>query len=50
MYQTYLDAEEMIDESDLVEADKDREKFKHLEARKSAFGPQFRYYPPWKSR
>ena len=47
VYQTFLDAHEIIDESQLVEDDKEKEKAKLLEARRTAFGKMFKYYPPW---
>ena len=47
VFQTYLDAIDIIDKSDLREDDKDVEKSKVLEARKQAFGTNFRFFPPW---
>ena len=49
VYQTYLDANEIIDESNFEEDVKKMEKEKILEARKSAFGEDFKYYPPWRN-
>ena len=49
-FQSYLDAIEIIETSDLSEDLKDAEKSKVLEARKQAFGSEFAYYPPWKLR
>ena len=49
-YQTYLDASEIIDKSDISEDDKFIEKEKLLNARKSAFiqdKQNFKYFPPW---
>ena len=46
-FQSYLDAKQLIDESDLSEEDKEQEKQNLLEARKNAFGTNYRYYPPW---
>ena len=50
VYQTYLDANEIIDKSDLSEDDKFIEKKKLLNARKSALGQNkhnFKNFPPW---
>ena len=50
VYQTYLDANEIIDKSDISEDAKLIEKEKLLNARKSAFGQNklnFKYFPPW---
>ena len=47
-YQVYLDALEVINESDIVEAEKENERVMILEARKKAFGDDFEFYPPWK--
>ena len=46
-YQTYLDAMEIIEKSELSEEEKETEKAKVLEERKFAFGSLFKYYPPW---
>ena len=46
-YQTYLDALDIVEESDLSEDTKHVEKAKVLEARKEAFGSRFKFYPPW---
>ena len=50
-YQTYLDASEIIDKSDISEDDKLIEKEKLSNARKSVFCVQdkqnFKYFPPW---
>ena len=48
-YQTYLDAIDVIDESDLQEEVKVVEKRKVLEARKLALGDNFSWFPPWDS-
>ena len=48
IFQSYLDANEIVDKSNLEEEAKAREKEKILEARKHAFGNHFRNYPPWK--
>ena len=50
MYQSYLDAKEVIDESDLNPDDKEKEMLRLLEARKSAFGTNFKHFPPWSDR
>ena len=47
-FQTYLDLNKDIENSDLKDLDKAKEKEKVLDARKVAFGPDFRHYPPWK--
>ena len=47
-FQTYLDANEIIDESTLDEDAKIIEKECVLQARKKAFGDDFKYYPPWR--
>ena len=47
-FQSYLDANYIIDESDLTEEDKIVEKESVLEARKKAFGENYIYYPPWR--
>ena len=46
-YQTYLDAIKIIDNSDMNECEKEKENFKILEARRQAFGPNFKNFPPW---
>ena len=48
-YQCFLDAEKLIEESDFDDADKEKEQIKLLEARKSAFGDNFKHFPPWDS-
>ena len=47
-YQSYLDATQMVEESCLDENEKQVEKEDILEARKEAFGDEFKYFPPWK--
>ena len=47
VYQTFLDAQEIIEESELHQDEKDKEKAKLLEAKKTAFGKLFKHYPPW---
>ena len=49
-YQVFMDASDIIEQSDLSEDDKEKEKSKVLEARKNAFGSRFRDYPPWNLR
>ena len=46
VYQVFLEATELIETSDLTEDQKEEEKTKVLEARKSAFGPQFTLFLP----
>ena len=46
-YQTYLDALDVIDESDFKEEVKVIEKEKVLAARKIALGENFKWFPPW---
>ena len=46
-YQTYIDAHEIIEKSYLEDDEKEKEKVKLLDARKSAFGSNYKYYPPW---
>ena len=46
-YQTFLDANYLIENSDLSEDEKKEEKNKILEERKAAFGKLFKHYPPW---
>ena len=48
IYQSFLDANDIIEKSTLDEEDKMKEKQKILQARKLAFGNDFRYFPPWK--
>ena len=47
-YQTFIDAIQMVEESTLDEAEKKIEKEEILNARKEAFGDDFRFYAPWK--
>ena len=49
-FQSYLDANKLIDRSDFTEKEKEDEKAKILEARKLAFGDDFRFVPPWRKR
>ena len=48
VFQSFLDANEIVDSSNLSEEEKVVEKAKVLEARKSAFGDEYEYYPPWR--
>ena len=48
-YQTFIDANDVIEGSDLNEEAKAEEKIKVLEARKLAIGPYFMGFPPWSS-
>ena len=47
-YHIFLDANFVVDASDLPEEEKIKEKDKILEARKAAFGSSFHQFPPWK--
>ena len=49
-FQTFLDANEMIDSSNFQEEFKEIEKAKVLEARKNAFGDNYKYVPPWNQK
>ena len=49
-FQSYLDVLDILETTDLTEDEKHIEKEKVLEARKEAFGPEFKYYPPWRTR
>ena len=49
-YQTFIDATKIIEGSELSEEVKRYEMDKLLEARKTAIGPSFRFYPPWNLR
>ena len=46
-FQTFLDANEIIDSSNFSEEIKEIEKAKALEARKFAVGENYEYMPPW---
>ena len=46
-YQAYIDANELIEKSDLNKDAKEKEKAKILEDRKTAFGIHYKYNPPW---
>ena len=46
-YQVFLDGTKIVEESDLSEVDKKKEKENILEARKTAFGASFKFNPPW---
>ena len=48
IFQDFLDANDIIERSDMSKEDKEKEYDKILEARKSAFGTHFKDYPPWK--
>ena len=48
IFQTFLDANDILKKSDLSEENKAIENDKIVEARKHAFGQDFKYYPPWK--
>ena len=46
-FQAFLDANRMIESSDMNEEDKSVEKIKILEARKRALGESYQHFPPW---
>ena len=46
-FQTFLDINNDNEDSNLQMSDKAAEKEKVLEARKEAFGNDFKHYPPW---
>ena len=50
VFQTFLDANDVIDNSDLTEEYKEVEKAKVLASRKIAFGKDFDIFPPWNSK
>jgi hypothetical protein len=50
VYQTFLDANKIIDKSELDEDEKEKAKAKLLDAKKTAFGDWFKHFPPWSSR
>ena len=50
VFQSYLDVNEILEKCELTEEEKVIEKKKVLEARKFAFGTDYIYVPPWKSR
>ena len=47
IFQTYLDVNHILENSDLTEVSKDQEKAKVLAARKEAFVKDFKLFPPW---
>ena len=47
-FQYFVDANKILDISELDVEVLDAEKLKVLETRTCAFGDNFRYYPPWK--
>ena len=49
-YQSYIDAYDTIEECDLSEDEKNVEKAKLLNARKTALGGSYEYFPPWDKR
>ena len=49
VFQTYLDATDVIEESELSEEEENVEKTKLLEGRKLAFGNSYEFFPPWSS-
>ena len=48
IFQTFLNANFIVAKSDFSEENKTFENEKILEARKRAFGQNYKYYPPWK--
>ena len=50
VYQSYLDAKEIIEKSDIKEDEKFIENEKLLDSRKLAFGQDFKRFPPWNGR
>ena len=47
-YHSFLNANAIIDDSDMTNEEKVEEKNRLLESRKNAFGNNFKNYPPWK--
>ena len=47
VYQSFLDAVDIIENSKLTEESKQEEKEKVVEARRKAFGSNFKHFPPW---
>ena len=50
VFQTFMDANKIIDSSNFPEELKEKEKVKSLEARKCAFGKNYEHVPPWNQR
>ena len=48
IFQTFLDANDILKKSNLSKEDKAIENDKIIEARKRAFGPDLKFYPHWK--
>ena len=48
IFQCHLDANVLVDESELDAKEKELEKEAILITRKDAFGEAFIYYPPWR--
>ena len=46
-YQSYLDANNVVNDSSLCEEEKKIELLGILEARKAAIGENYKYFPPW---
>ena len=46
-YRTFLDANFLIEKCEIAEDEKEKEKQKILDARKAAFGVNFKNSPPW---
>ena len=47
-YHVFLDANSIVEESNLSNEEKEIERIKILESRKDFFGKSFFKYPPWK--
>ena len=47
-YQSFIDAQDTLEKCDLSDADKEVEKAKLLDARKTALGRNYMDFPPWK--
>ena len=46
-YQIFLDANDIVEKSELLDKSKDTGKAKVLDARKYAIGSNFKHFPPW---
>ena len=47
VYQTYIEANEVLNEIEMDSRTKNLEKEKILDARKLAFGNNYKHFPPW---
>ena len=50
VYCNFLDANDIIEVSDMSEEERHEEKIKILEARKTAFGTSYKNFPPWNKK